>query len=176
MGFFQLVHRLSCLRACGISVSRPGIESMTPTLAGGFLIHWTSKEVLRGVFQFRHSGSPILGACRIFSCGMWDLVSRPGIEPRHPALGAQSLSHWTTREVLRPLLEEGLKEWLKITGTGAKLFPFLILKVEKRTCSLEKGLLPFQRNSAYLGVHKKGYTQLCFPALALRWGGNEGAG
>ena len=32
--------------------------------------------------------------------GMWDLVSRPGIEPRLPALGAQSLSRWTTREVL----------------------------------------------------------------------------
>ena len=30
---------------------------------------------------------------------MWDLVPRPGIEPGHPALGAQSLSHWTTREV-----------------------------------------------------------------------------
>ena len=33
------------------------------------------------------------------SCGMWDLVPRPGIEPGPPALGAQSLSHWTTREV-----------------------------------------------------------------------------
>ena len=44
--------------------------------------------------------------CSIFShgmwtlgCGMWDLVPRPEIEPRPPALGAQSLSHWTTREV-----------------------------------------------------------------------------
>ena len=35
--------------------------------------------------------------CGIFSCSMWDLV--PGIEPRPPVLGAQSLSHWTTREV-----------------------------------------------------------------------------
>ena len=31
-------------------------------------------------------------------CGMWDLGPWPGIEPRHPALGVQSLSHWTTRE------------------------------------------------------------------------------
>ena len=30
---------------------------------------------------------------------MWDLVPRPGIEPGPPALGAQSLSHWTTKEV-----------------------------------------------------------------------------
>ena len=36
---------------------------------------------------------------RTFSCGMWDLVSQPGIQPRPPALGAWSLTHWTTREV-----------------------------------------------------------------------------
>ena len=30
---------------------------------------------------------------------MWDLVPRPGIEPRPPELGALSLSHWTIREV-----------------------------------------------------------------------------
>ena len=30
---------------------------------------------------------------------MWNLVSQPGTEPRPPALGGQSLSHWTTREV-----------------------------------------------------------------------------
>ena len=35
----------------------------------------------------------------IFSCGMWDLVPWPGIELRSPALGAQSLSHGTTRVV-----------------------------------------------------------------------------
>ena len=33
------------------------------------------------------------------SCGMWDQVPWPGIKPRAPALGAWSLSHWTTREV-----------------------------------------------------------------------------
>ena len=33
------------------------------------------------------------------SCGMWDLVLWPGIEPGPPALGMQSLSQWITREV-----------------------------------------------------------------------------
>ena len=33
------------------------------------------------------------------SCGLWDLVSWPGIKPRLPTLGAQSRRHWTTREV-----------------------------------------------------------------------------
>ena len=31
---------------------------------------------------------------------MWDLVPWPGIEPRPPALGARSLSHWITRDIL----------------------------------------------------------------------------
>ena len=33
------------------------------------------------------------------SSSLWDLVPWPGIEPRPPALGAWSLSHWTTGEV-----------------------------------------------------------------------------
>ena len=33
------------------------------------------------------------------SYSIWDLVPRSGIESRPPALGAQSLSHWTTRGV-----------------------------------------------------------------------------
>ena len=38
-------------------------------------------------------------AHRIFSCSMRDLVSWPGMEPRPPALGVWSLSHWTTKDV-----------------------------------------------------------------------------
>ena len=34
-----------------------------------------------------------------FSCGMWDPVLWPRIEPVPPALGARGLSHWTNREV-----------------------------------------------------------------------------
>ena len=33
---------------------------------------------------------------------MWDLDPRPGMEPGPPALGAQSLTHWTAREVPSP--------------------------------------------------------------------------
>ena len=40
-------------------------------------------------------------ACGVFSCDVWDLAPWPGIEPGSPALGAQSLSHWTTRAVLK---------------------------------------------------------------------------
>ena len=48
------------------------------------------------------SSSRVLVAVRgILSlhCSMWDPVLWPGMEPRPPALGAQSLNHWTTREV-----------------------------------------------------------------------------
>ena len=45
-------------------------------------------------------------------CGMWNLElqhvgssSPTGIEPRPPALGAWSLSHWTTREVPEDLFK-----------------------------------------------------------------------
>ena len=38
-------------------------------------------------------------ACGLLSCGTWDLVPQSGIEPRPPALGVWSLTHWTTREV-----------------------------------------------------------------------------
>ena len=33
------------------------------------------------------------------SCGMWDLVPRPGIELMSSAVETWSLNHWTTREV-----------------------------------------------------------------------------
>ena len=39
------------------------------------------------------------------SCGLWDLVPWPGIEPGTPALAAQCLSYWTTREVLEGFLK-----------------------------------------------------------------------
>ena len=37
-------------------------------------------------------------------CGMWDLVSWPGLEPGPPALGAWCLNRWTTMEVLEGCL------------------------------------------------------------------------
>ena len=43
-----------------------------------------------------------LGLCccmQTLSCSMWALVPGPGMEPRPPALGTWSLSHWTAREV-----------------------------------------------------------------------------
>ena len=47
-----------------------------------------------------------VAALGIFSCGMWDLVPWQGSNPGPlPALGAQSLSQWTTREVPHYILK-----------------------------------------------------------------------
>ena len=59
-------------------------------------LHWFLVSAHR-IFDFCQAGS--------FSCGMWDLVLWSMINPRPSALGAQSLSHWTTREVPNPLLK-----------------------------------------------------------------------
>ena len=50
-------------------------------------------EILLGFFCFFGFFGPRCTACGI-------LVPRPGIEPKPPALAAQSLNHWTAREVL----------------------------------------------------------------------------
>ena len=76
-------------------------------------------------------------ACRMFrcgmwtlSCGLWDLVPWLGIELGSPALGAQSLNPWTTREVPHWYIYE-IYFWKKLmaknyikTCSGAHIFPF----------------------------------------------------
>ena len=52
-----------------------------------------------GIFSYGMQTSLVV-ACELLAAAcMRDLVPRPGIEPGPPALGAQSLTHWTTREV-----------------------------------------------------------------------------
>ena len=49
--------------------------------------------------KLQHLGSLIFTvACGILCCGLRDLVPQPRIKPRPPALGAESLSHWTIKE------------------------------------------------------------------------------
>ena len=95
------VHGVSQARILGwvtISFSRgsspPRGQTWVSSLAGWVL----TTEPLIGCsiqnfffFLFSCTGTP--------SFNMWDLVPWPGIELRSPALGAQSLSHWASREV-----------------------------------------------------------------------------
>ena len=56
------------------------------------------------------------------SCSTWDLVHQLGTEFGFPALGAQSLSRWTTREVPNKTLylssKERKAEWSNERVTG----------------------------------------------------------
>ena len=56
---------------------------------------WNFRSLLRPVGSFTAASRIFNSAIRTLSCGTWDLA----IKPRSPALGVQSLSHWTTREV-----------------------------------------------------------------------------
>ena len=75
---------------------------------------WADIKVLNGeilIFKnkinhylFNLAAPGLSCSMQTLSWGMWDLIPRPGMEPGPPVLGAWSLSHWTTREVLRILL------------------------------------------------------------------------
>ena len=58
--------------------------------------------VLVGIAQNLFSWSMGIFSCdmQTLSCSMWDLVPQLEIKPRTPALEVQSVSHWTTREIL----------------------------------------------------------------------------
>ena len=69
------------------------------------------------------------------SCGTWDVASWPGIEPRPPALGAWSLSDWTTREVLTALILIH-QEWKhKMVQPLCKLFDIVLKSYIYILCS-----------------------------------------
>ena len=62
---------------------------------------WLQKLFFKNIYLCIWLCRVLVAACRIFSCSLWDLVPWPGIKPRAPAVGARSLSHWTTREAPR---------------------------------------------------------------------------
>ena len=72
--------------------------------AGGLLSCSSQAPSLWQVGSLVASCELLVAAC------MWDLVPWPGIEPWPPALGAQSLIHCTTREVLKLPSEGSLWE------------------------------------------------------------------
>ena len=64
------------------------------------------------------------------SCGMWDLVPWPGIEPGPPALGGQSPNHWTKRDVAGHTFQSTLlqvSEWIFLNLEASILWIFSII-------------------------------------------------
>ena len=83
-----VVCELSSSVACGILVSDQGMN-LSPALQGRFLTTGPPRRffflIFKIFFIFGHS-----------TC--WILIPWPGIRPTPPALEAQSLNHWATRE------------------------------------------------------------------------------
>ena len=70
--------------------------------AGHFSIYFAALGLSQHVGSSSpHAGSFFFGSMRTLSCSMWYLVPWQGMKLRPPAVGAQSLSHWTTKEVPR---------------------------------------------------------------------------
>ena len=63
-----------------------------------------AKALVLFVFVFLLFGFVCLfGVFLVTLCSLWNLVPPPGIEPRPSAVRAQSLIHWTSREIPRAL-------------------------------------------------------------------------
>ena len=77
-------------------------QTNVPCIGRQILNHWTT----RGSLVFFFSQYLFIWLCwvlvvahRSFSCGMWDLVPGPGVEPGSLSLGVWSRSSWTSKEV-----------------------------------------------------------------------------
>ena len=89
------------------------------------------------------------------SWGVWKLVLWPGIEPGPPALAAQSLSHWTTRQVPLPSRVRGssviIMGFKQLKGFKAMNFFRTYFKPERLHCLRQRKL-----TSKFLEIIGKG--------------------
>ena len=67
-----------------------------------------------------------IAACGIFSCGLWDLVPLPGIEPGSLHWEHGVFSHWTTRENLLLL---SFNNYQFVANLVSAIFPFSLLGI-----------------------------------------------
>ena len=83
-------------------------------------------------------------ACKIFNCGIWDLVPWPGIKPRPPALETWSLSRWITREVPPFRIPWAIQKFMQVLKTF--LHP-ITLRIHVRLILLIVKILLDQKDS-----------------------------
>ena len=113
MGLSRQEYRSGLLYPPPRNLPDPGSEPaslMSPALVGRFfttcevppgkplILYSRIQSNLSKTYLFTWLFQVFLETFRISSCSMWDLVPRPGIKPRSPTLGEQSLNHWTTIE------------------------------------------------------------------------------
>ena len=76
------------------------------------------------------------------SCGMWGLIRWPGRNPRHPALGAQSLSHWDHQG--SPSTWALWTSGVQGSAGERRSHPFGGICVKQRGMCVKRHLAPFQ--------------------------------
>ena len=86
------------------------------TIVHGVGKSWTQLSNFHFHYYLFLLGWALVTAHWIFTCDMWDLVPWPGIEPRLPALGEQSLRQWTIREVVHIFSRWCFCRWLRSPG------------------------------------------------------------
>ena len=103
----------------------------------------------------QHVGSSVFVAtCRNFSCGKQDLVPWLWMEPGPPALGAQSLSHWITREVPRSQCHLCSRHHLQILALGS-------LQIVILTAALKGGsVIPIPRGNLWCSKSPGGLLRI----------------
>ena len=113
-----------------------------PTVESSLTLNQERKRNFVKIYLFIYLMPWVLVAAhRIFdlSCGMWDPVSWPGIEPRLLAFGVRSLIHWTTREVLRSKRSLIIrKEKEKLPWLIYRQYNCLLRKLREEIKKLEK--------------------------------------
>ena len=95
---------VSILSTCRILQEYRKINYWVFTFLIFLFIYLAARSLGCGAQDFQpslwHADSFSWGIWNLFICSMWNLVPLSGVKPGPPALGAQSLSHWTPRKVL----------------------------------------------------------------------------
>ena len=87
------------------SLGRAGRASNTATPVGQSLARIKgAKTFLHCWLQILCLPTPSFFLLSFFTCSMQDLAPCPGTESGPPTFGVLSLSHWATKEVLKPVL------------------------------------------------------------------------
>lgn len=108
--------------------------------------------------------------------GLWFALrdAWPGTKPRSPALGAQSLSHWTSRQVARTFLSSPI-EVLSLFNTDSQISPPPTPRTQHSSFCLSmifacyRDLLYMESFSASLFMSGLFYWAQCPPDSSMLW-------
>ena len=143
--------------------------NLVSCIAGRFFTNWTTREALPFLLK------KILAcrtACRI-------LVPRPGIEPAHPVLAAQSLNHWATRRSSKNFFRynsHNKVNHFKVYSLVIFTIFTLLFNLQSCYCSRtfghpKRNLLPVSSSLSYYPLTTPSilYVSMELPTLDMSW-------